>query len=125
MSQGGRPTEYKPEHCAELLEHMQSGLTYESFAGRIGVCRQTLYNWEKEHPEFLDTKKRAQAMALYHWDQLGADSITASSKDDAINVALYIHRMRVMFGWRATDNNNPVVEVEKKDDKLVLNFPKD
>lgn len=119
MSQGGRPTEYRQEYPELLMQHFSEGLTYESFAGRVGVCRATLYNWEKI-PEFLDAKKRGVEMALYHWDQFGVDTLKSGNKCDT---AMYIHRMGNQFKWRRSDDNNPVVEVEKKDDKLILNFP--
>lgn len=105
-----------------LLEHFTEGLTYESFAGRIGVARSTLYHWEEAHPEFLDAKKRGVEMALYFWDKFGLDTLTSGNKTDT---AMYIHRMGNQFKWKRSDDPTPAVEIEKKDDKLVLNFPKD
>ena len=49
----GRPTDYKPEYCAQLLEHMTEGLSIEAFASVIGVAKQTLYTWTEKHAEFF------------------------------------------------------------------------
>jgi hypothetical protein len=49
----GRPTDYKPEYCQMLIDHMEKVYSFESFAGVIGVARETIYLWRKTHPEFL------------------------------------------------------------------------
>jgi len=54
---GGRPTNYKPEYCQMLIDHMASGLSFKSFAGVVGVHFDTLYEWVKVHTEFSDSKK--------------------------------------------------------------------
>ncbi len=57
---GGRPTKYKAEFCERLIAHMAKGLPYETFSAEIEVGRDSLYEWEKKHPEFADAKKRAR-----------------------------------------------------------------
>lgn len=58
---GGRPTDYKPEYCDEVIVAGQEGLSLTAFAGMIDVCRATINNWMAEHPEFLEATKRHQA----------------------------------------------------------------
>jgi len=53
----GRPTLYEDRFCEELIAHMAEGFTFESFAGVVGVTRDTLYNWQNQHAEFLDAHK--------------------------------------------------------------------
>lgn len=36
--------------------------TFEKFAVNIGVCTETLIKWCREHPEFLETYKKCQAL---------------------------------------------------------------
>ncbi len=40
---------------------MATGLSLTAFAGGIGVSRETVNNWQHEHPEFLDAVKAAKA----------------------------------------------------------------
>jgi hypothetical protein len=53
----GRPTDYKPEYCKQLIAWMKKPRSYESFGSVIGVARETLYLWEKKHPEFMHAKR--------------------------------------------------------------------
>lgn len=110
---GGRPTDYRPEYCEALVEHMASGLSYETFSATIGTCRASLYVWEKAHPEFLDAKKRGFEVCQIFWEKLGIKHIVnKSSKEEgseSLNTGVYVFQMKNRFKW--TDR----VEVVKKD----------
>ncbi len=83
----GRPTDYKPEYCEQLIEYFSEDpykevmkkivtkdgevvevpvieatdfKTLAGFAISIGVHSETLLNWSKQHPEFFDAYKRAK-----------------------------------------------------------------
>ena len=77
---GGRPTSYKPEYCDMLIRHMRSGLSFESFAGVVGVSKQTIYDWEKVNPEFLDAKKKGAALSNLFWEKIGINGALHWSK---------------------------------------------
>ncbi len=64
----GRPTLYKPEYCQMLVDHMEQGLSFESFGAICNASRATLYNWAKEHPEFLDAQEVGKRKLLYFWE---------------------------------------------------------
>lgn len=89
---GGAPTKYKEEFCQEIIKFFdrepyepvmyeddgrmiaattKSGApvfkptplpTKANFATHIGVHRETINNWAKEHPKFFDAVKRAEAI---------------------------------------------------------------
>lgn len=74
---GGRPTDYKPEFCEEVIAYFDVppfaehktvfGVkrvpnilpTVAGFCHKIGIAKQTFYTWKKEHKEFLDAVMRA------------------------------------------------------------------
>src|SRR5580698_3876937 len=105
----GRPPDYKPEYCEQLIIHMKDGYSYESFAASIGTCRQTLYNWEKNYPEFLDTKKIAMEMCQYWWEKAGKEGLYSVFAEDekgrrgeiekCISPSLWIFNMKARFRW--------------------------
>ena len=55
----GRPVKYKKEYCQMLIDHMASGLSFETFAGVISVSRDTIYEWANKFKDFSDAKKIA------------------------------------------------------------------
>lgn len=69
----GAPTKYREEYCQALIEYFQAPTswdiykdakgtakalpvgklpTFERFAASLGVHRETMINWTKQHPEF-------------------------------------------------------------------------
>ena len=48
----GRPTKYRPEYCDQVVEHMAQGKSLTSFASRIGVSTDCLYDWIATNADF-------------------------------------------------------------------------
>jgi hypothetical protein len=68
----GRPTTYKPEYCQRALDLGNQGYSLAMIIADIGAgSRQTIGNWKKAHPEFLDAITRAHELALAYWERLG------------------------------------------------------
>jgi len=95
MLHGGRPTKYLIEYCDQLISHMGEGLSFESFAGLIGTCKATLYNWEKAFPEFLEAHKRGEETNRLFYEQAGRQ-IMLKGKG---NAACFIFNMKNRFKW--------------------------
>lgn len=105
----GRPTSYEPRFCEELIAHMKGGYSFESFAGAIGVCRKTIYNWEAEHPEFLHAKSIATELRRFFWEKQGVRAVMGGK----CNPAVLIFTLKNALGWRdkvelSGDAENPV-----------------
>ncbi len=97
-SKGGRPSKYDPAFCDQLEKHMAQGFSIESFAGKIGVSRDTLYAWSKVHPEFSDTIKRGTDQSLFFWEKLGLMGVLGKQK--GFNATMWIFNMKNRFKWR-------------------------
>ena len=61
MSQGGRPSKFKPAYCDEVIGAGEEGLSLTAFAGMIGVARSTINEWMKNFPEFKSATEIHQA----------------------------------------------------------------
>ena len=66
---GGRPTLYRREMCDRLVDAMAGGLTAEAAAARIGISARSLFNWQKEHPEFLQAIQEGRQRSQLWWEE--------------------------------------------------------
>lgn len=96
----GRPTDYDPSYCDMLIEHLKQGYSFESFAADVDVCKDTLYEWIKAHPEFSDAKKRGTAKSQKWWEKKSIDHLIISKDGDRLDTGNWIFNMRNRFGWR-------------------------
>lgn len=91
----GRPTDYLPTYPEALRTHMAGGLSFESFAGVVGCALATIYNWAKEHPEFLDAKKAGEVACRLWWEEAGRNALNAK----VFNSTVWIFNMKNRFRW--------------------------
>ncbi len=104
----GRITKYKKEYCDQIIKHMEEGLSLESFAGVVGICRATLYEWFKVHEEFSEAKEIGLMKSLLWWDKHGPNGLYSKSFRDSegnsesisINSTMWTFNMKNRFGWR-------------------------
>ncbi len=96
----GRPSKYDPSYCDKLIEHMTGGLSFESFGGVVGVNRDTLYAWSKEHPDFKESKALATQAGRLFWERLGVDGVWNEPQRKTLNATVWIFNMKNRFGWR-------------------------
>lgn len=109
----GRPSKYKPEFCEMLIEHMKTGLSFESFAPTVDVASSQLYEWEKKHPEFQEAKKRAFDWSRLFWEQTGIQGLWGN-KLVTFNSTVWIFNMKNRFGWRdVSEVNQTNTEVKR------------
>lgn len=94
----GRPSEYDPAHCERVIELGQEGASIVEMACDLGVVRQTLYDWGKAHPEFLDALARAREVSQAWWEKIGREGMQKKS----IDAAIYSRSMAARFpkDWR-------------------------
>lgn len=67
----GRPTEYDPAFCQQLIDHMRGGGSFVAFGAKVLKSKETLYEWVERHPEFADSKKLGEVLSLQFWEELG------------------------------------------------------
>lgn len=115
----GAPIKYKPEYCEALVNHMASGLSYESFAALINTCRATLYNWEKEYPDFLDSKKVGLEKSLLFFETVSIKGMMGKIK--GFNQGVWYAHMRNKHGWHdkqeITHNVKTIEDIIEEHDK--------
>lgn len=94
----GRPTEYKPEYCEMLIEAADRGLTLMAFAGSIGKCYNTVYNWGEKYPDFAAAREIADAKFDAYWEER-LRNIAETGKGNPVTV-FFILKNRLPHYWR-------------------------
>ena len=97
----GRPSEYDPSYCDKVDEYLENASRenmhlpkVESFAIYLGVTKKTLYNWSKEHEEFLHALDKIMTIQA---ERLIDDGIYGGKEVNATIVKLLLmnnHDMR-------------------------------
>ena len=59
----GQPSAYRKEYVDQAYKLCLLGVTDLELADFFGVVEQTLHNWRKAHPEFLESTTRGKTIA--------------------------------------------------------------
>lgn len=97
MAKPGRPTKYDKAFCEQAVAFLAHGYSVAALAGELGVSKQTLYNWQDEHPEFFDAVKRGQAKAALWWENVLRTCATTGTTSTA---AIFGLKNRAPEEWR-------------------------
>ena len=126
---GGRPSEYKPCFCKDIIEHATNGGTVRSFPGYlykhygVAVTYVTLYEWAKKDEEFANAMDTASGISYYFYETVGIHGMTGQLKRVTSEIVMpdgrvkrrykpvkfeykaWIMIMVNKFGWRATERS--------------------
>ena len=83
---------------------MRQGLSYETFGATIGICKSTVYYWEK-YEEFSAAKKIAWQEYQLFWEKMGVDGTKGKIK--GFNSTSYIYNVKNRFRNSDTFGNDP------------------
>ena len=104
---GGRPTLYRREICDRLVDAMSKGLTAEAAAARIGISARSLFDWQKEHPEFLKAIQEGRQRSQLWWEARALAMANGEAGNTQIVMLGLRNRSRAATGW-----NNDTVKLE-------------
>jgi transcriptional regulator with XRE-family HTH domain len=82
---GGQPTKYDSAICEGFEKRFEKGQSILEVAVSLGVTRQTLYNWAKDHAEFFDALTRAREVSQAWWEKQGREHLFDHEEYDAEN----------------------------------------
>lgn len=96
---------YKPEYCQLVIDMGNEGMSVGQFAAKIGVRRQTIYNWQAKYPEFKDACEFHKELSEAWWTEIGRQLALGNIKSAPVN---YIYNMKARFGgqWKEDGTNN-------------------
>ena len=86
----GRPVEYKPEYCKELLDLGEKEILSKSMiAYHFRKSRTTIYKWMKDNPEFNDAVNTVLAWGQGQYEKLLVRGMKKEIKMDSTVAAIY------------------------------------
>lgn len=121
---GGRPTDYRPEHCERVIELGREGKSHAQIAAALDVARNTLYNWADAHPEFLSAITRARDLSQAWFEDKGQTGLEAPG----FNASLWAKQVSARFPDDYTErqkreltgaNGGPVEQVHRIERVIV------
>jgi hypothetical protein len=92
----GRPSEYRPEYCDLVIEHMAQGYSLTAFAGLVRVAVDTVYRWIALHSEFSEAVSRARPTRVF-WLE---NKLLHSTKHAQVSAAMFGLRNAAPDEWR-------------------------
>lgn len=95
MSERGRPTDYRPEYCDDVIALGREGASKAEMAHALGVSRNTLDNWASANPEFLSAVKEAVSLAQGWWESEGRKAVFGKIQN--FNATAFIFTMKNRF----------------------------
>lgn len=95
---GGRPTDYDPAYCDQVIEFLRDGYSVAAFAGHIGKAASTVELWRKVHPEFSEAVKIGQARAVLWWENRAR--AVAQGEDGNPTAVIFGLKNRAPDQWR-------------------------
>jgi hypothetical protein len=93
--------------CDRLIEAMAKGLTAEAAAARIGISARSLFNWQKQHPEFLQAIQEGRQRSQLWWEERAITMANGEAGNTQIVMLGLRNRSRAATGW-----NNDTVKLE-------------
>ena len=92
---GGRPTKYRPEMCARVIEMGREGFSLTEMADALDIHYSTFLAWQEEKPEFSKAIKEARRRSQAWWERMGR--VATFGGVDGFNATSYIFQMKNRF----------------------------
>lgn len=111
MTKRGRPTDYRPEYCEEVIELGKEGKSLAQMCAHFDIARQTIDNWAQANPEFLEALNRAKVHAQAWWEQKGMDGLTIQG----FNAAVWKKSMEARFREDYTERKEVAMTISHEE----------
>lgn len=115
-------TTFKPEYCEMLIDHMSQGYAYETFGAKIKKGRSTLYDWEKDFPEWVEAKKAAQELAQLFFEEKLMAKVKGRKENGAdprlIDTSCLIFALKTRFHKTYSEKTEQIVRTESVEEYL-------
>lgn len=93
----GRPSNYKPAYCQQVIELGRQGKSYEQIASILNIGLRTLFTWRDTHPEFQHALSDAKTFEMAFWEDLAQSHLVELKNAPKLNTGLWSRSMAARF----------------------------
>ncbi len=121
----GHP-KYSKDMCEQVIEYFKEGMTIVEVSQKLGVTRQSYYDWKDKHPEFKRAAEFGEEAAEAFHCHIGRHAMLGFPDPDMkeeymhFNTAIYCFTMKTRFKHR--ENDDPIRDSELLAKPLQINF---
>lgn len=108
-----RPTDYRPEICDRIPDLFSEGASIVKVCHKLGICRETFYEWKRVHPEFLAACKQGEIASQTWWEDNGKDGIFGGIDKFSGSSWQFVMKNRFRKDYRdeeSVQTNNTLIE---------------
>lgn len=87
---------YRKDMCQIAKDSLAQGFSKEATAGKLGITKETLYQWVANKVDFSDAIKEGEALSQRWWEDKGREACM----DGQINATVWSMNMKNRFGWK-------------------------
>ena len=93
----GRPSNYDPAFCEEVIDLGRKGKSVEQIASILNVSLRVLYDWRDKHEEFLHALEYAKELELAWWEDQAQSYMLEHKDASKLNTGLWSRSMAARF----------------------------
>jgi hypothetical protein len=95
----GAPSKYRKEYDKEIVEFFKEdgSRSFVEYAVKLGVSKDSLYEWAKVYPSFSDAMKVSKGIAEAWWTKVLTAQAIGKFKGSP---SCTIFSLKARFGWR-------------------------
>ena len=115
------PLTYKPELAEKLLDFFRDGSSITKVAAvKLGVSRQTYYEWKDKYPEFKKAAELGEQIAEATQEDLLDRGIMGEIEDFGMSGQVFKMKSRYRSTYADSPKTSP--EDDKKEPPIVINI---
>lgn len=122
---GGRPSDYDPAYCGNVIEMGRKGYSVVEMASELEVARNTLeVNWPAAHEEFLQAFTQAKQHSQAWWERAGRVGMIENNISAPIwsrsMAARFPRDWREVKGTELTGKDGGAIETVGKVERVII-----
>ena len=93
----GRPSNYDPAFCEQVIELGSKGKSIEQIGAILGIGTRTLFTWRDTHEDFQHALELAKELEQAWWEDMAQSYMVEEKESAKLNTGLWSRSMAARF----------------------------